>query len=388
VAVSQTAPGAITVTPAAGTTVNGGSAPVTLAGLTADLVVHLRAGDDRLAFDLVNPIDLPGRLVVDYGAAGTGRKVTDTVNAAANGLTVGRDVAVRYAFGYVQTTFHNLTAGGSVAVRHAGGDSYFLLDNVAGAGTFSSVGGNVTFANGYGRTSDRDAGYNNIFNVTNTAALADIGGSVTYRNLTGRSDIADIVSDMHVRGDVTLRLGAGAFLARVNAYAVPVAPVIDGDLTVTGRGSDTIYVGRGSTGLAVGGDLTVRAGAGGGTVLLNDVAVGGATAVTGGGGGYQLGVDGDGNAAGSTFAGAFALTAGGGPDRVEVGAGSGASRTTFGGPVRVNLGAGDDTLALATAGAVRFDGPAGAVVFDGGAGTDHWTVRTVSGTDPVFLHFE
>jgi hypothetical protein len=410
VTVSQPAPGTITVTPAAGTTVNRGSAPVTVAGLAADLVVRLRAGDDRLAFDLAGPIDLPGRLVIDYGTAGTGRKVTDTVNAATSGLTVARDVAVRYAFGYVQTTFHNLTAGGGVAVRHAGGDSYFLLDNLAGAGTFSSVGGNVTvtnmrglaanslhdtnvagnvtFANGYGRTFDRDAGYNNIFNVTNTAALATVRGSVTYRNLTGRSDIADIVSDVHVGGDVTLRLGTGAFLARVNAYAVPVAPVIDGNLTVTGGGSDTIYIGRGSTGLTVGKNLTVRAGAGGGTVLLNDVTVGGATVVSAGGGGYRLDIDGDWDAAGSAFAGAFALTAGGGPDRVGVGAGSVTSQTAFRGPVRFNLGFGNDTLALATTGRVRFDGPAGKVVFDGGPGTDQRSVGTVSGTDPVFLRFE
>ena len=72
VTVSQPAPGTITVTPAAGTTVNGGTDPVTVPGLTANLVVRLGAGDDRLAFDLAGPIALPGRLVVDYGTAGTG----------------------------------------------------------------------------------------------------------------------------------------------------------------------------------------------------------------------------------------------------------------------------------------------------------------------------
>jgi hypothetical protein len=73
---------------------------------------------------------------------------------------------------------------------------------------------------------------------------------------------------------------------------------------------------------------------------------------------------------------------------VEVGAGSVTSQAAFRGPVRVNLGAGDDALALATAGAVRFDGPAGAVVFDGGPGADQRSVGAVSGTDPVFLRFE
>jgi hypothetical protein len=73
---------------------------------------------------------------------------------------------------------------------------------------------------------------------------------------------------------------------------------------------------------------------------------------------------------------------------VEVGAGSGTSQTAFRGPVRFNLGSGNDTLALATIGRVRFDGPAGKVVFDGGPGMDQRSVGAVSGTDPVFLRFE
>src|SRR4051812_7347020 len=74
-AVTQTAANSFTVTPVDGTTVNGQADPVTVSGVTRDLVLRLGRGDDRVQFgvgfgepvDLNETITVRRDLVVDGG---------------------------------------------------------------------------------------------------------------------------------------------------------------------------------------------------------------------------------------------------------------------------------------------------------------------------------
>jgi hypothetical protein len=415
VVLSQPGPGKLTITPADGTTVNGHTTALTVGGVTGDLTIDLGRGADEVDFDLANPIALPGNLTIDYGSSygGNGNKITRTVNAAGDSLTVAHNLTIRYAAGNVLTEFDNLDVGGNVSVRHGFGDSTFTIDNVAGAGSFSRVKGNVTilntqgkaenslfdtnvggsvaFANGLARAADNDAGFNAILNQNNTTTLATIGGSLSISNRSGDSNKSDFISDVDVKGDLTLGLGSGRFTAAVGAFAVSQAPVIEGDLTVTGTGADDLILGQPGTGLRVDGRLIARLGSRGDGLDLNEVRVGAATSITTGAGNDSVFLDAaSGSRGGSVFAGAFRLNTGGGTDQVAIDSNQVAGPTDFKGPVRVNLGAGADQLFLATAGTVKFEAAVGLpVIFDGGTGANTMTVTlgNLPNRVPTFLHF-
>src|SRR5262249_19872269 len=86
VAISQPAANQITLTPAAGTTVNGQAGPVTINGVTGNLSVNLGAGDDTVTFDLSQAgIDV-GNLSI---SGTTGNKTVQTrTNGSDNFLSV------------------------------------------------------------------------------------------------------------------------------------------------------------------------------------------------------------------------------------------------------------------------------------------------------------
>src|SRR5262245_30189394 len=130
ITLSQPSPGQLTITPGAGTTVNGSSLPVT-GPLFGNLVIRLGSGDDSLAFDVATGLRIPGSLVVDYGTAGIGNKTTETINAGQFGLIVGGGLGIRYAAGNVTTNFDNLAVAGSMTIRHAIGDSQLTIDCLA-----------------------------------------------------------------------------------------------------------------------------------------------------------------------------------------------------------------------------------------------------------------
>jgi hypothetical protein len=417
VVLSQPGFGQLTLTPADGTTVNGQARPLTFTGVTGDLNIGLGRGADEVDFDLANPIFLLGNLTIDYGASpgGNGNKTTETVNATSSYLTVAGNLTVRYAAGSVTTVFDNLDVGGNVSVRHGVGDSTFTIDNrVGGEGPYSNVYGNVTvtntqgraqnlladtnvfgnvaFANGLARASDNDAGFNVFDDNHNNTTLATVGGNVSFSNLTGDSHASDDVLDVHVKGNVTLNLGSGNFQARVGNDAIQQEPVIEGDLNLTGTGSDTVTLGKAGSGpgLRVMGRLNVRLGLLGDNLDLEDVHVASATSIATGAGNDTVTIDADTGSLGSVFAGAFALKTGGGMDMVRINSNSGDRVTDFQGPVRVNLGGGDDSLFLATAGTVKFEAAANLpVVFDGGTGINGKTAALDHLPDrvPTFLHF-
>jgi hypothetical protein len=414
ITLSQSAPGQLTITPGAGSTINGSAGPVT-GVLSTNLVIRLGSGDDNLAFDLSTGLRVAGSLVVDYGTAGTGTKTTETVNAGQFGLSVGGGLGIRYAAGDVSTTLDNLAVAGGVTVRHAAGDSTLTIDALAGAGHFSSIGGslmvmntrgvanntlsdtnvagNVQFINGLARASDNAAGSTNIKNVQNTTR-ATIGGSLAISNLSGDSATGDAVGDVIVRGSVGMFLGGGQFsatVANVTATGVPVS--IGGSLGIRGAatGQDTITLGAAGTGLRVGMNLAVTAGSRDATLTINDVTVLGATSLFTGAGADTISIDGASGAVGSTFTGGFALGTGPGADTVLIGSGAGTGSTThFRGAVGVSLGRDDDTLRVGNAAHVQFNTPAALpVVFNGSLGTNTKSVTTgnVSGHPQSYPNF-
>jgi hypothetical protein len=414
VTISQNGPNQVTLTPGAGTTIDGFAGPVTRP-LFGSLVFRLGAGDDHLAIDLGSGLVVPGSLVLDYGTAGAGTKTTETVNAGQFPLRVFGGVGVRYAAGDVTTTLDNLRVNGNVLVQHMAGDSTLKVDNLAGDGTFSAIGGslivvntqgvatntladtnvgmNVTFANGKARAADNAAGSTTVRNVNNTTRVT-IGGSLAISNLSGNSAAGNTVGDVIVRGSLAMNLGTGQFSATVADQKVTNAPVaVGGSLGIRGSstGQDTVTLGGAGTGLRVGMNVAVVTGSGNATVAINDLTVGGATAVVTAAGADTITIDGSSGALGSNFNGSFAVRTGGGADSLSINSGSASgATTTFRWAVGVNLGAEDDTLNIASAGKVRFLTPMSlGVVFNGGLGTDTKTVDTadVSGHRQAYLNF-
>lgn len=414
VTVSQNAPNQVTLTPGAGTTIDGSAGAVTRP-LFGSLVIELGSGNDTLNFDLSSGITIPGNLIVDYGTAGSGTKTTETMNAGQFALRVGGGIGIRYAAGNVTTTLDNLRVNGNVLVQHMIGDSTLKIDNLAGAGNFSviggsltvlntqgvatntlsdtNVGGNVIFANGRARASDNAAGSTTIQNSNNTAR-AIIGGSLAVSNLTGNSTTGNKVGDVMVRGSVAMNLGTGNFSATIADVKVTSAPVsIGGGLAIHGlsTGQDTISLGGAGTGLQVGTTVAVTTGNGNATVAINDLKVAGATSIATGTGADTITIDGSSGAVGSSFNGSFALRTGSGADSVSINSGSASgATTTFRSAVGVGLGPNDDTLTIGSAGRVQFLTPAAlGVTFNGGLGTDTKSVTpaNISGHKQTYLNF-
>lgn len=414
VTVSQSTLNQVTLTPGAGTTINGSTLPVT-GPLFGSLVFRLGSGNDVLDFDLGSGLTIPGSLVVDYGTAGSGTKTTETVNAGQFALRVGGGIGIRYAAGDVTTTLDNLRVNGNVLIQHMTGDCTLKIDNLAGAGNFSvigggltvlntqgvatntlsdtNVGGSVFFANGKARASDNAAGSTTIQNANNTAR-AIIGGNLAIGNASGNSSAGDSVGDVMVRGSVAMSLGTGNFSATIANVKVTSAPVsIGGSLGIHGSltGQDTIDLGGAGTGLRVGMSVAVTTGSGPATIAINDLTVAGATAIATGIGADTVTIDGSAGDLGSNFNGSFTVLTRGGADSVSINSGSASgATTTFRSTVAVGLGPDDDTLSLATAGKVRFLTPVSMpVLFNGGLGTDTKTVDTVnvSGHRQSYLNF-
>jgi hypothetical protein len=408
IVISQPTLGTITITGTGGTTING--FPSVTKPVTGNLGIALGAGSDSITFDLTSPIFLAGNLTIDYGGAnsGVGTKTTQTVNAiSGNFLTVDKNFGIRYAKGNVTTNLDNLAISGGLTVRHAAGDSVFKLDNVVGAGTFSTIAGNllivntlgqaknqiidtnvgfnVTILNGFARTADNSAGFNQIFNVNNTATLSAIGASVFIKNGNGTSTVnpttgltGDVLADVHVVGNATLRLGAGTGVATLLPFNATVAAVnatgvqIDRNLTVAGNSTWTGTIGLGApiTGLTVNRNLMVTTSNRAAHITLDDVTVLMATTILTGQGVDTITIDGTVGDTGSVFAGYFHLGMGPGADVLSINSGAAVAATTrFKARVNVSLGADADILHLATAGIVNFEALTPiSLLFDGGTG--------------------
>jgi hypothetical protein len=425
ITISENGSGQIVVTPDAGTntTLDGNTAAESFT-LTGSLTVALGAGNDSVFFDLTNPITIPGSLSITYGSA-TGDKHTEANNAGDNAFTVGQNLAISYGAGAVTTEFFcNLVVGsnsvpksGNVTITHGPGDSTTAIASTAAAGTFGSilgnlsvtntsgvavnvladtnVGGNVTYNNGKAGAGNV-AGSTEIFNDQNSTTQATIGGNVAISNQSGNTTgnldgLGDFIGDVHIHGNVTMKLGTGKFTAVVSGDIVPQAPRIDGNLSITGTGSDSVELGGPpliAEGLNVNGSLSVLlGGAGSDSLDLTSVVVGKNTTLTTGSGNASVTLN-DAFAPGnSEYHGSFSLTTGVGNDSVAINSSGGTGGVIFDGPVTANLGAGNDTMSLATTGGVTFN--AAPDTFDGQGGTNHAfvTLGNITGTFPTVRNF-
>jgi hypothetical protein len=404
----------IAITPTGGTTVDGSSNTV-LRSFSRDLDIFLGRGTDSVTFDLgPGSMAFRGNVVLNYGSAGTGDKMTTTVNAGTNTLSVANSMVIRYAGGDVTTTLDNIAIAGSLVVTHGSGDSTFSVDNLKGAGSFSSIGGSLdvtntigkadnsvtdtnvgrseAFVNGKARAADNAAGSTQIFNENNTTP-ANVGSNISISNTNGDSAIGDVVADVHVLGSVGLKLGTGNFNATVASRMASPGPSISGSLSVsaTSTWTGTVALGAPGTGLTVKRNLAVSVGNGNATVAIDDADVLATTTITTGKGNDQITIDGTGGDAGSVFAGAVALNTGAGTDTLSVNSGGASSAVTdFKGSFVAKLGVDDDALTLATSGKVKFDAPSPkTLLVDGSTGVNTKTVTlgNIVGRVPTFRNF-
>jgi hypothetical protein len=143
---SQPAAHEITITPDAGTTINGKAGPVTISGVTGGLNVNLGTGNDTLTFDLSHHSFDVGNVSI----TGTTRNKTVLTNTAgtANALDVLGGFNEIFGNGTEFTKLDQFNVSGNMKFVHANGNAFvFLGVDPANLGKlFNSVTGDLTVA--------------------------------------------------------------------------------------------------------------------------------------------------------------------------------------------------------------------------------------------------
>jgi hypothetical protein len=387
VVLEQSTPGSFIVSGGfSDTTINGGTDPVPVSGVTRDVRFAAGGGFDQLQFqhaDFFSPV-VVGRDLIVSGAARATNEVTITANTP---LDVGRDVTYTGGnttdrsglFGTVHVarnvTFNNgggnnetnvssfsepSTVGGNVTINNGNGThTNFVVD------TF--VGGDVSFING--NAPEGFGGTRNTFGRSSAFENVTVGGSVTF--ITGSGPSESDLDETDVAGNVNIVAGGEASI-EVGATSPSATSSIGGSLTISATGGDA-EVSAGGVGfrragtLTVGRNLNIATGNGDDVVTLNLLTVNGSSNVGTGGGADDVVID------DSTFA-AFSLNTGGGDDELKVESISGEAidgPITVFGSVNADLGAGNDRLQLGVAGdPTRRVRLVRSSRFNGGSGTD------------------
>ena len=418
---SQPADAEITITPDAGTTINGRAGPVTLVGVTGNLNVNLGAGNGTLTFDLSqHDINVGNVLITGNTAA---KAVTTDPDGTTHTLNVHGNYKEIFGNGNQFTALEQFNVSGNLTIAHGDGDSFVFFGvaranlgqqfnsvagdltvaNVTASGATASgsdvnaleetnVGGDLTADMGRGDAGTGFAGWTSVGSQSDQPVT--VGGNVTLTARTGLLAGGDFANDgeevqnAQVAGAVTMGLGSGVgntalfggatagFFTSASAVtitgrgahdAVTVgASEVDGDLVVslTGGGGNAVAV----DGANVGGDLAVSlTGKGGGnTIAVDSVFINGDTSLTAAGGINSIAIDNQ--DPGSAFGGRVDVALTGRNNLLAItskGLRDGIARTTFDGEVSAKLGAGNDTLVLAQAGLVTFET---AATFNGGPG--------------------
>jgi hypothetical protein len=413
---SQSAAGQVTITPDAGTTINGKAGPATFGGVTGGLNVNLGTGNDTLTFDLSQNNFAIGNVSI----VGTTGDKTVLTNAAGttNFLNVHGNFSETFGNGTEFTTLHQFTVSGNMTIDHANGNSLTFLGvdsanlghlfnkvggslsakNVTSSGAVGSgfdvdaleetnVGGDITALMGHGDSSGF-AGWTSVGSLSSNSV--SVGGNVNIIGTSGFLAFGDFANDgeevvnAQVAGHVTMILGSGEGNTALFGNGASASSTSAKNVFIKGTGAhDAVTVGPS----VVQGNLAVALlGQGGNSISLDSVSVNGATALTELGGGNSIAIDN--LAPGSTFGGLVGIFMGGTNNLLEINSHSQGSpgTTTFDGPVLADLGAGNDTLVLAEAGKVDFEMPS---AFVGGTGTNHAFVnhRNIEGVPPTLIDF-
>ena len=387
-----------------GTTINGAPSQM-FEGVTRDIRVRLRGGDDAL---WVVWGAVPGNLNIDAGSGNDrvsvdhfvvgrslyfrGRRGEDAVEMLHS--PVGGDVYIHHYVDGGSSTIRDSAIGRNVRVAGWGADAYSCtLDGSDVGGSFSFGGGHgddvvellgstigrsayINHSTGKGSTTVRNAAVDGSLYVVGGGAedqtcLLDgsaVGWSFTFRggrgsntatvtattierNLLvssyGTGDAVTVADGTRVGGTVRLLAGRGGgdFSIRDSR--------IDRDLRIhAGRGDDVVDL----FALDLGGGLTIATGSGDDEVRIDDSNIGRATSINTGGGGDRVNLE----------------------TRLDVGP----KATTFAGNVRVATSYGDDTVLLDCdpqgQSCVVF---LGSVLFHGGWGYDSITTNGTAGLD-------
>jgi hypothetical protein len=139
ITISQPAPNKITITPDAGTTINGRAGPVTITGVTGNLNMDLGTGTDTLTFDLsTGSIDVRNLSIT--GSTGNKTVLTKTAGTA-NFLNMHGNYKRIFGSGNEFTKLNQFNVSGNMTIDHANGNPFvFLRVDPANLGTkFNSV---------------------------------------------------------------------------------------------------------------------------------------------------------------------------------------------------------------------------------------------------------
>jgi hypothetical protein len=395
--ISQSLPGRITITPDAGTTVNGQAGPVTIQGVTGNLAYNMGAGNDSVTFDLsARPILITGDLSIT-GSSGSKTVLTDT-EGSQNFLNVGGNFSEVYgnSTGVELTRLNQFRVAGNMTIDHAnGGSLVFLRVDPANLGQlFNNVGGNLVVDNvtatgaaasgfdvnaleetnvgGFVRANmgfaDQTGGANNgIAGWTSFGSLSDqtvnVGGSVTMTDRSGFLSFGDFANDglevqnARVTGDVTMNLGSGVGNTALFGGGDTPNGTSARSLNITGRGAhDGATLANGSV---VGNVAVSLLGNGANSITVDQFSVAGNTSLATAGGNSSIAIDD--LAPGSTFVGSVGMNMSGTGNFLSINSkhrSPDTDTTVFNGAVTAHLGTGINTLHVAEIGDVDFEAPA------------------------------
>jgi len=410
--ISQSRPGQITLTPDAGTTINGQNAPVTIEGVTGSLAYNMGAGNDTVTFDISGrPIVITGDLSIS-GSSGSKTVLTNT-DGSQNFLNVGGNFSEVYgnSTGVELTRLNQFRVSGNMTIDHAnGGSLVFLGVDPANLGElFNNVGGNLIVDNvtatgaaasgfdvnaleetnvgGFVRANmgfaDQTGGANNgIAGWTSFGSLSDqtvnVGGNVTMTNRNGFLSFGDFANDgmevenARVTGDVTMHLGSGVGNTALFGGGDTPNGTSARSVNITGRGAhDGATLANGS----VTGNLAVSLlGNGANSIAMDQFLVGAATSLSTAGGNGSIAIDD--LAPGSTFVGQVGINMSGTNNFLSINSKHRTPDTdtsVFNSAVTAQLGTGINTLHVAAIGNVDFEAPA---TFNVGSPTSSTIVNT------------
>src|SRR3954447_10506423 len=213
--ISQPAANRITLTPDAGTTINGQAGPATIMGVTGNLAANLGTGNDTLTFDLSHTgIDVRNLSVT----GSTGDKTVQTTTAGSdNFLNVHGNYKQIFGNGNESTRLNQFHVDGNMTIDHANGGSFvFLRVDPTNLGTqFNSVAGDLIVDN-VTQSGQAASGFDvNALEETNVGGdilarmgLAQSGGPSS--GIGGWTSVGSRSShSVAVGGDVTLTALAG-----------------------------------------------------------------------------------------------------------------------------------------------------------------------------------
>lgn len=386
------------VTGLAGTTVAG----VVNASDVQNIVVRLRAGDDRLTFNDTGALArLSGKLLLAGGSGANYLYVSDLKMKAVT-ITNGLNTS-----GYDDVYLTGVAVQNDVAVNNGDGDSYTTIDR-ASADDVCRIGGNVTVINGTGKDityindatilgnvtvrnglpdAGNDAGYVEFYNSYRYSRTI-IGGNISVSYQGGNASY-DELYDTIVFGNVRFNYGTGGGCLEIGSYNTYQPTHVHGSLTVVGQGDIQVEVGTYNaqgTEMIVDKNFTFLTGPGTDQITFWGLHVRGATHIFTGAGNDTIAID------ESTFFGPTTIRTGAGLDTVLLECEPYAyDGTQFFKPLNIQMGLDNDTLTIGTSNdSSRIVEVFGGAILDGYAGDDtfnRYNLVTVLGR-PVSALFE